>query len=617
MHFCGLEAGRPCQFRAALPDVFQLEHTIAAGLCLDDHAVNQIAFAQIQTVHLQLIVTIFTVGFESRRDVGQVNFRFCGNGCGQGAVCEQLFVCCRNNGLIFVRGEACKQAAQYAGSLAVLCVSSQLVIQALFDCHFYTGNAQNFAAAIFISFGRVRGVCKHAVPLFSCCRGHCIISALCTHAGIASQICIIGNLAVSGICLVAQFTVIVICIREIHSSVNILFRFVVHCECEVLITGRINGNVPSAVAVSTLWQLAAVALGQTQLNAHGLVHPVVCGKLGAVGSQNGVTVAVVIPADCVHMSTQIAVISVDVHADKVAVAGIVLDFADFYRVLVYHFSLRCFRGGTLGELECAVLLLFCHLDAGSVGIYLNFFVDIDQIFFGIAALDFCPVFIDRIGFLEVLIICCRNSNRNIFRSHDYRVVVCTSRFSVYHNGCGTSISVADHVDRFVLSLAGIVVAVSVGVKYLYGALIAAAVQTVVAGGTGDCIICTQVGFSMGIGISRRSFPVAVCGTVQINALILPILCPSQRCGTVHIICGACFFGIRRDRRSDLCSCQYSGRRCTDKLFPVDLSHSNLLNFSSVLHCDEQHKYCVWQHCKKRCMVLLYSKSCNLAGYTIQ
>ena len=52
VYFFGLEAGRPCQFRAALPDVFQLEHTIVAGLCLDDHAVNQIAFAQIQTGHL-------------------------------------------------------------------------------------------------------------------------------------------------------------------------------------------------------------------------------------------------------------------------------------------------------------------------------------------------------------------------------------------------------------------------------------------------------------------------------------------------------------------------------------------------------------------------------------
>ena len=576
MCFCSLEAGGPCQLGAALPDVFQLEHTIVAGLCLDDHAVNQIAFSQIQTVHVQLVVTVLAVGFECRCYVGQVNFRFCSNGCGQGAVCKQLLVCCRNCFLVFVRGKGAEQAAQNAGCAAVLCVSSQLIVQTLLNGNFYAGNTQDLTAAVFVRLRNICGVCKHAVPFFFCCRSDCVIVSLCAHTSISGKVSVIRNLAVSGVGLVAQFAIIIVRIRDIHGTVYIFFRLIVYCECEVLISGSVDGNIPSAVAVCAFRQLAAVALGQTQLDAHCLVHPVVCGKLGAVGSQNSITVTIVIPANGIHMRTQVAVITVDVYTDEITVAGIVLYFADLNRTGVYHLAVSSCSCFTLGELECAVLLLFCGLDAGCVGVNLHSLINVDKIALRVAAGEFCAVFVNGISFLEVLVIRCRNSNRNILRTTDNRMVVCTNNCSINRNVCCAGLLILDNINGFALTLAGVVVAVAVGIEHLNSALIAASVQTVVAGCTCNRIKRTHICFVVCVALSGGCFPVAVCGTVQINALILPVFRPCHGCIAVDIIACACLFRKCRNGRSDLCSCKHSGRCCADQLFPVNLSHNDLL-----------------------------------------
>ena len=72
----------------------------------------------------------------------------------------------------------------------------------------------------------------------------------------------------------------------------------------VVVAQGMDSEFPVAGAVGAIGQLAALRLGEAQLNAHGLVHPVVGGKLGAIGGKGvgaGRVIAVVGPGDALHV----------------------------------------------------------------------------------------------------------------------------------------------------------------------------------------------------------------------------------------------------------------------------------------------------------------------------
>ena len=295
-----------------------MQHTILLSILHGyDCTINGI-IAQIQACHINFIVAIFSVGANARCYIAQVNFCLLGNGCRQRTVCIQFLVSLRFV-LVFVYSKGIKQAAQCTGSLTAFFVCQQTVIQILFNGNFYALNTQNLTTAVFICFGSISACLL--CPFFSGCRSHCIICIFCTHTSIASQICCIGNCAVCGVGFVAQFTIVVICIWNIHCTIHIFSRSSFNGKGEILIARCINSNIPSAcTAFITSRQLATQALCQTQLNAHGLVHPVICCKLCTIGSQNRILIAIVIPANGIHMCTQIAIITANVHPQEIAIS---------------------------------------------------------------------------------------------------------------------------------------------------------------------------------------------------------------------------------------------------------------------------------------------------------
>ena len=85
---------------------------------------------------------------------------------------------------------------------------------------------------------------------------------------------------------------------------------------------RMYGELPIPGAVGAFGQLAAQRVGQAQLDAHGLVHPVVGGELGSErGNRLGVraVVAIVFPGHCLHVGTQVAKVLREVNTQKLAV----------------------------------------------------------------------------------------------------------------------------------------------------------------------------------------------------------------------------------------------------------------------------------------------------------
>ena len=112
-----------------------------------------------------------------------------------------------------------------------------------------------------------------------------------------------------------------------------------------------DGDGPVAGAIGALRQLATGGIAQTQLDAHGLVHPVVGCKLGAVGGLGvgvGAVIAVVGPHHRLHPGAQLAVVAVQIHTDELAKAAYIAAAAQ-----VHGKTIRSLLGG------------FCHAGTGA------------------------------------------------------------------------------------------------------------------------------------------------------------------------------------------------------------------------------------------------------------
>ena len=92
----------------------------------------------------------------------------------------------------------------------------------------------------------------------------------------------------------------------------------------VLIPEGVDGHLPVTGAVGAGRELAARGIGEAELDAHGLVHPVVGSEFGAEGCLGvGVAgiVAVVGPGDGLHIGSQVAIVGREVKSHELAIAA--------------------------------------------------------------------------------------------------------------------------------------------------------------------------------------------------------------------------------------------------------------------------------------------------------
>ena len=142
----------------------------------------------------------------------------------------------------------------------------------------------------------------------------------------------------------------------------------------VVVTQGMHGELPVTGAVGALGQLAALGLGKAQLDAHGLVHPVIGSKLGAVGGKGvgaGCVVAVVGPGDGLHVGAQIAVVAVEIDTQELAIGAVGLldcglDACGGFEFLALDAGFGASRGG--GEAKGAVVV---HHGLKAVGVFVD------------------------------------------------------------------------------------------------------------------------------------------------------------------------------------------------------------------------------------------------------
>ena len=220
----------------------------------------------------------------------------------------------------------------------------------------------------------------------------------------------------------------------------------------IAVTERVNRDFPLARAVRAFRQLRAERVGQAELNAHGLVHPVVSCEFRTVGGERGGIAfisAVILPDNGLHMAAEVAVIlGVSLGVIKIntqhftEVAGIRLRFR--LDVLVCGFKLSILDAGAgtgLARTEAErVALLRNFLQAVGVLVYCGNCRVRLQIFFTVTALKRCAVLGNSVLAAEICKIGRLYLDRNILDAGD---VVGS------HVDCGLVVSTAVCIDKVV------------------------------------------------------------------------------------------------------------------------------------------------------------------------
>ena len=291
-----------------------------------------------------------------------------------------------------------------------------------------------------------------------------------------------------------------------------------------------DGPVTGAVGASG--QLEAVRVGQTQLDAHRLVHPVVACELGAVDSLGvgvGAVVAVVSPDGGLHTGTQLAVAAGQVNADGLAEAAHIL--------AAFHGDDQTLSGLLSLAGNAGARALLCSregvavaaLDGGlqAVGVLVNGCgqgVGVELIF-GIAAHQLPAVLHDAVLGAEVVQVRGGNADRNVLGADDLVVVHLS----------GGAVSLGDGalvpLDRgAIVQVDGL--AVLRPVRDSVGGAVggiddsrlleAAAVQAVVGGSTGNSVESALVVLIVAVQLSGRSGAAGIA-----DRLICPVFAPGQ------------------------------------------------------------------------------------------
>ena len=306
-----------------------------------------------------------------------------------------------------------------------------------------------------------------------------------------------------------------------------------------------DGKLPVAGAVGVLGQLAALGFSEAQLNAHGLVHPVVGRELGAVGGKGvgvGRIVAVIGPGDALHIGAQVAIVAVEVYAQELAVGAARfldrgLDIRGGLELLAL--DARVGAGGGGREVEGSVVVGH-GLNAVGVGIDVRNQAGVSlEVIFAVAAGERLAIGDKAVTRLKSLEVAGLDFDGNVLESRD---LVVFERVACTVAGHGAA------VPRYGLAVGrGERLAVGgpggqVKRRALVGVdgshtLEAAAVQAVVGGCTGHHVKSALVGLVAGIELARRSG-----GPCRLHVFTSPILGPRQASVTVGVLVG------RRGRR---------------------------------------------------------------------
>ena len=338
---------------------------------------------------------------------------------------------------------------------------------------------------------------------------------------------------------------------------NILIRHI-ELNDRVGVAQRVDGDGPIAGLVSDR-AARSEGIRQTQLNAHGLVHPVICGELRTIGRLRvGVSavVAVVSPDDRLHPGAQLAIISVQVNADGLAkaadsVALTKIDFVTGGRFQRFALNAGGCADLRLTEVEAAVVVLDRLSQAVGILIHSRNQIISRQLIFSVAAHKPAPVGDGGILCLERLHIVGLDLNGNILNTGHFIVIHLDGR--TVRLGDRTAIP-AD--GGAVGQVNGLTVgrpmrhriAGAIGSIDHRTALEAAAVQTVIGGGTGDHVKRALVTLPPAVLIAGRSR--AAGGG---HAFVGPVSCPVQRGVQISVLTGRLGIGVRSgclDQRVD-------------------------------------------------------------------
>ena len=314
----------------------------------------------------------------------------------------------------------------------------------------------------------------------------------------------------------------------------------------IVVAQGVDGKLPVAGTVGALGQLAALGFSEAQLNAHGLVHPVVGRELGAVGGKGvgvGRVVAVIGPGDALHIGAQVAIVAVEVYAQELAVgAARVLNRGFNVRggLELLTLDTRVGAGGGGGREAEGSVIVGHGLNAVGVGIDVRNQAGVSlEVIFGVAAGERLAISDKAVARLKSLEVAGLDFDGNVLESRDLVVferVACTvaghgaavPRYGLAV-GRGERLAVGGpggQVKRRAL----------VGVDGSH-ALIAAAVQAVVGGCTSHHVKSALVGLVAGIELARRSG-----GPCRLHVFTSPILGPRQASVAVGVLVG------RRGRR---------------------------------------------------------------------
>ena len=315
----------------------------------------------------------------------------------------------------------------------------------------------------------------------------------------------------------------------------------------IVVAQGVDGELPVAGAVGALGQLAALGLGEAQLNAHGLVHPVVGGKLGAIGGKGvgvGRIVAVVGPGDALHVGAQVAVVAVKVHAQELAIGAARvlnrgLDARGGLELLVL--DARVGAGGGSREAKGAVVVRY-GLKAVGVGIDSRDQAGVSlKVLLAKAAGKRLAIGDKAMARLKGLQVRGLDLDGDILEAGHlvaghgvHRAVGCRHSFSPAVDGEGVAVD----IDK------GLAVGIVRGVDVLalggfddVGALVAAAMQTVVKGRAGHHVVAATIVFVD--AVARISIGLAGGRSIGrvVDIFARPILGPGQTSVAVGVLVG--------------------------------------------------------------------------------
>ena len=158
------------------------------------------------------------------------------------------------------------------------------------------------------------------------------------------------------------------------STYNISFRCFKGIR-SICITKCMNRNLPVSSSIGSFRELAANGICQSELNSHRFMHPVICRKfctIGCFGIGVSSVIAIVSPGYRLQISSQVTIIAIQIHTEKLAIRTIGIFYSQSYCFCIWSclqhliFDSRFTSCCSCREGETSVFILRCCFQ--SVGI---------------------------------------------------------------------------------------------------------------------------------------------------------------------------------------------------------------------------------------------------------